>query len=417
MEEKGWRDLTEEETSSASDEGRLFFPNSPSTSTPTLSTKKQQPTPPEAKAPPPPPSASKRPKPSASPAAAKGTAAKRAKTGPGGSGGSAGATGAVTGVGTSAVTLSPSIVRARAAMARALEGNLSSGPARPLSAASKKSPVAAKKSPASAAAKAAAAAPYEAPRAAEARAAVLAAAAALPSSTDQLDFSVMEETGTAGATGTGGGPGRPDDAPPNAGAVPPPAPGHPDAFKGLTFVISGVLDSLHREQAASHIQRHGGRVTGSVSGKTSFLLVGHKAGRSKTAAAARQAATCKVIDEKGLRALIAASVPFKPAEGEGEEEEEEMPLPPATVASAERQQQGVSPSKAAAAAARSSTPASAAAASAPPPPTSAPAASAPPVTGNRGSDLWVDKHRPVRSSELVGNPGAIGTLRQWLATW
>ena len=40
-----------------------------------------------------------------------------------------------------------------------------------------------------------------------------------------------------------------------------------------------------------------------------------------------------------------------------------------------------------------------------------------PVTGNRGADLWVDKHRPVRSSELVGNPGAIGTLRQWLVMW
>lgn len=386
--------------------GAPFF--SQLTLDPSNNNNKKQPTPPEAKAPPP--SASKRPKPSASPAAAaKGTASKCAKTGPGGSGGSGAA-------GASAVALSPSIVRARAAMARALEGNLlgSGGPARSPSAGA-----AAKKSPASAATKAAAAAPYVAPRAAEARAAVLAAAAALPSSPDQLDFSVMEDAAAVGS-GAGGGPGRPDDAPPNAGAVPPPAPGHPDAFKGLTFVISGVLDSLHREQAASHIQRHGGRVTGSVSGKTSFLLVGHKAGRSKTAAAARQAATCKVIDEKGLRALIAASVPFKPAEGEGEEEEEELPLPPETVASAERQQQGVSPSKAAAAA-RSSTPAarppstSAAAgtsASAPPPPSTAP-----PVTGNRGSDLWVDKHRPMRSSELVGNPGAIGTLRQWLVTW
>ncbi|KAL2344012.1 hypothetical protein Fmac_005297 [Flemingia macrophylla] len=41
---------------------------------------------------------------------------------------------------------------------------------------------------------------------------------------------------------------------------------HGDA--GLTFVISGTLDSLEREEAEDLIKRHGGRVTGSVSKKT-----------------------------------------------------------------------------------------------------------------------------------------------------
>lgn len=218
----------------------------------------------------------------------------------------------------------------------------------------------------------------------------------------------MEEAQAAPVAG--GGAGRPDDTPPNAGAVPPPTPGHPDAFKGLTFVISGVLDSLHREEAAFHIQRHGGRVTGSVSGKTNFLLVGHKAGRSKTAAAEAKRESCKLIDERGLRTLIAASVPFKPKEEEEVEElEEEMPVV------------AVKKSGSLSAAAVAAPPST----SAPPPSTSAlpsapappPSTSAPPVTGNRGADLWVDKHRPVRSSELVGNPGAIGTLRQWLVMW
>ena len=337
--------------------------------------------------------------------------------------------------GAGAVALSPNIARARAAMARAMGGDLGSGgpaaAARPASASAPKAK-AAKAKPAAAAAKtpasaAAAAAPYEAPRAAESRAAVLAAAAALPSSPSQLEYSVMEEAaaaggGAGGGTGVAPGQGRADDAPPNAGAVAPPQPGHPDAFKGLTFVISGVLDSLHREEAASHIQRHGGRVTGSVSGKTSFLLVGHNAGRSKTAGAARQP-NCKMIDEKGLRKLIAASVPFKPA-AEEEEEVEEVPLPPAAgAAPAERKQSGC-PSAAAAPAAPAPPPPQpllplpppppAAAAAAPPP--TAPGA-APAVTGNRGSDLWVDKHRPLRSSELVGNPGVIGHARQWLVMW
>ncbi|KAF2299827.1 hypothetical protein GH714_003794 [Hevea brasiliensis] len=48
--------------------------------------------------------------------------------------------------------------------------------------------------------------------------------------------------------------------------------GAPDCLAGLTFVISGTLDSLEREEAEDLIKRHGGRVTGSVSKKTNYLL-------------------------------------------------------------------------------------------------------------------------------------------------
>ncbi|KAL2905275.1 Replication factor C subunit 1 [Bienertia sinuspersici] len=44
--------------------------------------------------------------------------------------------------------------------------------------------------------------------------------------------------------------------------------GTPDCLAGLTFVISGTLDSLEREEAEDLIKRHGGRITGSVSKKT-----------------------------------------------------------------------------------------------------------------------------------------------------
>lgn len=57
--------------------------------------------------------------------------------------------------------------------------------------------------------------------------------------------------------------------------------GHPDAFTGKTFVFSGVLSSLYRDQAKDLVQRHGGRVTGDVSGKTSFLVVGATASKRK----------------------------------------------------------------------------------------------------------------------------------------
>lgn len=38
--------------------------------------------------------------------------------------------------------------------------------------------------------------------------------------------------------------------------------GHPDCLTGKTFVISGVLDSLKREEAADFVKRHGGKVGG-----------------------------------------------------------------------------------------------------------------------------------------------------------
>lgn len=57
--------------------------------------------------------------------------------------------------------------------------------------------------------------------------------------------------------------------------------GHPDCLTGKTIVITGVLDSLMRHEADALVKRHGGRVTGSVSGKTTFLLAGHDCGRSK----------------------------------------------------------------------------------------------------------------------------------------
>ena len=50
---------------------------------------------------------------------------------------------------------------------------------------------------------------------------------------------------------------------------------------GLTFVITGILESIEREEAADLIQRYGGKVTQSVSKKTSYVMVGRDPGESK----------------------------------------------------------------------------------------------------------------------------------------
>jgi DNA ligase (NAD+) len=71
----------------------------------------------------------------------------------------------------------------------------------------------------------------------------------------------------------------------------------PQPLAGLTFVITGTLPTMSREQAKEYIEAHGGKVTGSVSGKTGYLLAGERAG-SKLAKAEKLGV--QVIDEAAL---------------------------------------------------------------------------------------------------------------------
>ncbi|MCJ7537942.1 MAG: NAD-dependent DNA ligase LigA [Anaerolineales bacterium] len=72
-------------------------------------------------------------------------------------------------------------------------------------------------------------------------------------------------------------------------------------FTGQTFVITGTLPGFTRQEAKEFIERNGGRVTGSVSKKTSYLVHGDNPG-SKFAKA--QELGVPLVDEAGLRNLI-----------------------------------------------------------------------------------------------------------------
>jgi DNA ligase (NAD+) len=72
---------------------------------------------------------------------------------------------------------------------------------------------------------------------------------------------------------------------------------------GLTFVVTGTLPTWSREEAKSFIEQHGGKVTGSVSQKTDYLLVGEKAGSKLTKA---KNLGIPILDEDAVRQLVDA---------------------------------------------------------------------------------------------------------------
>jgi DNA ligase (NAD+) len=79
---------------------------------------------------------------------------------------------------------------------------------------------------------------------------------------------------------------------------PPPGEG---PLAGKTFVLTGTLPELTREQASEMIVAAGGRVTGSVSRKTDYVVAGESAGSKLTQA---EKLGVPVLDEDGLRALL-----------------------------------------------------------------------------------------------------------------
>ncbi len=75
-------------------------------------------------------------------------------------------------------------------------------------------------------------------------------------------------------------------------------------FAGKTFVLTGTLPTLKRDQAQAMIEAVGGKVSGSVSAKTSYVVAGAEAGSKLEKA---QQLNIPVLDESALLAMLQSS--------------------------------------------------------------------------------------------------------------
>ncbi|KAJ0261308.1 Replication factor C subunit 1 [Hirschfeldia incana] len=207
---------------------------------------------------------------------------------------------------------------------------------------------------------------------------------------------------TGGRGGRGGGRGgfmnfgeRKD--PPHKGEKEVPE-GTPDCLARLTFVISGTLDSLEREEAEDLIKRHGGRVTGAVSKKTTYLLCDEDIGGRKSEKA-KELGTM-FLTEDGLFDKIRSSKPVKKSmpertdKGTGKisaqpkisPQKEEIRGKPLAKNSPNKVPLRSSPAKEKRKIVQSSLP-------------------------------WTEKYRPRAPNEIVGNQSRVTELHNWLSHW
>ena len=79
--------------------------------------------------------------------------------------------------------------------------------------------------------------------------------------------------------------------------------GTDDTLAGATFVVTGTLPTLGRKEATEFIEKHGGKVTGSVSKKTNYLVAGENAGSKLTKA---NELGIRILTEEELFAMAAS---------------------------------------------------------------------------------------------------------------
>ncbi|XP_033947135.1 replication factor C subunit 1-like [Pseudochaenichthys georgianus] len=218
--------------------------------------------------------------------------------------------------------------------------------------------------------------------------------------------------------------------------------GAENCLEGCVFVLTGVMESMERDDAKSLIERYGGKVTGNISKKTTYMVQGRDSGVSKLEKA--ESLGTKILDEDGLLELISTK-PGKKSKyeiaAEAENKASKTKTPPGRTSKSTPTSQKISPSKGNSRSPHTPSPSKTGLASGrgagiqgrdtPPGRGSAhtarrelglssSSAASPSEKGEDASLLWVDKYRPLSLKAVIGQQGdqsCANKLVRWLQNW
>lgn len=164
------------------------------------------------------------------------------------------------------------------------------------------------------------------------------------------------------------------------------------SISGNTFVITGLLKDFSRESLTDEIKEFGGKVTGNVSKKTTYLIHGYKLedGRDFTAGnkykKAKELGT-KILDEDDIKKLLEECQGMKKSDNsEIDEESDQMQLNPSYKFEVTTK---INPIQAGFFS----------------------------VQDQKPTELWTDKYKPKSFDDMIGNASIIQKLQEWLEDW
>ncbi|KAL2820368.1 replication factor RFC1 C terminal domain-containing protein [Aspergillus granulosus] len=182
---------------------------------------------------------------------------------------------------------------------------------------------------------------------------------------------------------------------PGAGGASIPS-GEDNCLAGLSFVFTGVLETLGREEGQSLVKKYGGRVTTAPSSKTSYVVLGSDAGPKKLKTIKEN--NLKVINEEGLFELI-RRLPANGGDGKAAEkheakkraEEEKVREMAAEIDKEEKRRKDLQAKD-----------------------NKGAKGSTEPKVDDR---LWTSKYAPTSLSMICGNKAPVEKLQAWLRDW
>jgi replication factor C subunit 1 len=186
--------------------------------------------------------------------------------------------------------------------------------------------------------------------------------------------------------------------------------GEENCLIGMTFVFTGVLNTISRDEGIELVKRYGGKVTGAPSSKTSYVVLGTDAGPSKL----RKIHDLKIktIDENGLFALL-STLPANGGDGKAAEKNEEKKraeekkIRDAAEEMEREEKKKIAEAEKAAKEAQKIAVAKGQ--------TSAPAPRKAIVPSS--SELWTARYAPTQINQICGNKGQVEKIQSWLKGW